>query len=251
MPVLQSPHVKDPDDHDVLWRYVDFPTFVSTMLRKRLRFARMDSFPDRWEGILRRVEKRALRSGNTDVILGTTSSVTGDLDTPERKQSVAICWCRSPFENAMFWDLYRADHLGIALVTTARRLRSLLEASSWKIWFGTVQYIDVRGFDATETTVPARLFLKDRSFAPESEVRAVRFTAGVEAAADGEFLDVPLTAGLFQVRVLVHPAAPKWFALLVKEVLANAGFDDAIEQSSLGGTVSGLSIDIGGPAPRS
>lgn len=246
MPLLQHPNLVGPDDRDLLWRYLDFPAFASMMLQGRLRFSRMDTFPDRWEGLVRRVEERALRSANGTETIGRTRSVIGDLDAPERRESVALCWCRSEFENAMLWDRYGSQGLAVAIVTTARRLRSLLEASSWKIWFGSVQYVDVRGFDLTPNGVPERLFLKDRSYAAEAEVRAVRHTPGADVSVEGAVMDAAIQSGLFTIKVCIHPAAPGWFGRLVKETMNRCGYDFEIEQSTLGAPLRAHSIEIGG-----
>ncbi len=58
-------------------------------------------------------------------------------------------------------------------------------------------------------------------------------------------LDAPITSGLYCVKIVVHPEAPKWFGPQVKDVMNRFGSDYEIEQSTLGGTISGLSIAIG------
>jgi hypothetical protein len=213
---------------------VDFPTFVGVMRTQRFRLARLDVFTDRWEGMVRRVVRGPLLSANSDSVVGRRSFLDEDADRPDRRRACASCWCRSGFESAAFWERYGRDGLGICIKTRVSRLHALLKESKEEILFGNVRYIDTRDDEEPVAGPPISLFVKDRAFAYENEVRFVRYTPSVDADVAGWSLDVPLTTRGFLCELLLHPDAPQWFAALVRDVMNDYKSDFKLEVSGLG-----------------
>jgi hypothetical protein len=242
MPILDVPSFTQPRDEALLWRYVDLAEYVTILRTQKFRFARLDSFPDRWEGVSRAVTARDLRSGNAGPIVGRHTYVKTDLDTPERKHASVLCWCHSEFENATFWQRYSPTNLGIALKTRVGRFKKLLAASTHDVVFGNVGYVDIRGMSPTPNDVPRRFFLKDRSYAAESEVV---YRPGVDAPVDGELFDAPIMTRGFVADVVLHPSAPDWFGRLVRDIMGDYKHVAwEIQKSDLGGEVSAHTLEL-------
>lgn len=245
MPIVEVPNLRVPDPSAKLWRYVDLAELVTTMRTQRFRFARLDTFVDPWEGMVRTVESRTLRSANSERIVGRHTYVRGELDDPERMNASALCWCRSAFENATFWQRYSPSNLGLAFVTTAGHLRNLLSASARDIYFGDAMYCDLRGMGQTPQDLPRRLFVKDESYSAESEVRAVLHRPGQAVPPEGELLDAPLTTRGFVAAIVLHPLAPAWFGRLVQDVMHDyKKLDFDIRKSDLGGPISAHTLEL-------
>jgi hypothetical protein len=164
VPLLARDGIQAPPDNATLWRYADLATVAGLFRTKRLRLSRLDSFPDKWEGLVRRVTKGPLRSANSEDFVGGYSYLHGDTQSPDRARATALCWCRSEFDNAALWERFGRDNLGIALKTTVGWLRRMLDGSTLDLLFGNVRYIATLDRDEPGTNAPDTFFVKDRSY---------------------------------------------------------------------------------------
>jgi hypothetical protein len=129
--------INSPDalDHE-LWRYMDFPKFVSMLQQKALWFTRLDQFPDPYEGRLTKP---------TADFFEQTKWRGGVHYEKFRQHRCVNCWHLNDYESAAMWELYsKAD--GVAIRSSlSRLLQSFPETvpvRQWGIRGDPVTYVD-------------------------------------------------------------------------------------------------------------
>ncbi len=121
-------------DDALLWRYHDLPKFLHLIQTGTLYFARLTDFEDPYEGY-RPIMNYLGRRRNKE-----------QQHTDTRRLNVVVnCWCWNESENAALWTIYGRASSGIAVLTSYRKLVSLLPSS---VFLGFVHYLDY--FDPTE-----------------------------------------------------------------------------------------------------
>ncbi len=180
-----------------LYRILSFDRVVQIFEKRELYFAHPSSWSDPYE-----------------VRLHHASS----------HQVFGQCWCTRGVSDAM-WRIYSANHLGVRISTSTRKLREILQPSvkalGYTLRLGEVRYEsqhditeeirDIRN-DLKEKFDVARavdaLFLKRDAFDHESEYRAVIHNPTV---ADGEILaglKLPIDPHKLIDSILLDPRAP-------------------------------------------
>lgn len=251
----------------VLWRYMDFPKFVSMLKESALWFSRADLLGDPLEGSFtqaREIERQRLLADPPD---GRTRKELEDVFrhntriTSEGRRMVYInCWHRGSHESMALWQGYGGGPYALAVRSTFGLLDSLLPEKfsgssvvdggapaesdaepphAMSIFLTRVRYID-------HTSTTERLKEENNMFTPfavksvsyehESEVRAVYWnipsfdtTTGQMINPSGLFVRVDLQ--MLITEVVVSPLAPTWFAPLVRSVFDRYGFSFTITPS--------------------
>jgi hypothetical protein len=229
-----------------VWRYMDFPRFVSLLEDQNLHFARADKMVDRWEGALEAPEQT---NPANDAV---ASSV---LDTSPReifhrvKTSIYLnCWNASEHESAALWSVYQTDGRGVAVRTTWARLVGSI-TSRWPIHGGAVRYVDYRATRISGHPLLETYLHKRQSFAHEHEVRLILWSYqgggprelttpdadGVSYAVgdDPLFYKVDLDLDALEPTVFVAPDASTWVAQLAEKIVRRYGRDWTVTQSDL------------------
>jgi hypothetical protein len=166
------PHFVRPENENAkIWRYMDYPKFISLLDKRGLFFAKVKAFDDPYEGTMPKCNQ--------------TESYHDDKDTPppditeaelERRRPTALInsWHINNYESAAMWDLYSKRNAGIAIQSTYQRLSKSLDTNDEDtVYIGKVMYID---FDIKWIKVDNiyKLFLiKRKSFEHEQELRAI------------------------------------------------------------------------------
>jgi hypothetical protein len=102
----EHPVFDPPEDRDAsIWRYVDFTKLVSFLERRRLFFARTDTFSDEFEGSTSRFNIEARPRLYAEIPpeqLASIAQTTAEF----RRWTFINCWNLSEHESAAFWGLY-------------------------------------------------------------------------------------------------------------------------------------------------
>ncbi len=240
-----------PDPDSLLWRYLDFPKYVSLLATRQLFFARVDTFndpyegakglkvrKDRWDSHFLEFFRQALRTAPVDDPSQLLSDEEIEKRAPkfiaeleqiglaDRSRTFVSCWHENPVESEAMWRLYAAAFPNaLAIRTTYDRLyRSL--GKDPDIAIGRVKYIDMRREFAG---VNDAFWRKRVSFQHETEVRAmIRDHRATEA---GKLVPCDLTT-LIEA-VFVSPEAPAWFSSVVNDVTTKYGLELKVTPSSL------------------
>ena len=244
------PYVR-PDQSSALWRYLDFPKYVSLLATQALHFARADTFNDPFEGakgLYQRKDKwdahflkffrEALQTApvddpsqrlSEDEIERRAPGFIEDLEKigqADRSRTFLSCWHENPVESEAMWRLYATSFPNaLAIRTTHDRLYRALGRDP-DIPIGRVKYIDMR---STFAGVNDAYWRKRLSFQHENEVRAV--LRDHKATEPGKL--IPCDLSTLVEAVFVSPEAPSWFSAAVNEVTQKFGLSVTVSPSSL------------------
>ncbi len=199
-----------------LWRFMDFTKYVSMLHRRALFFTRADELPDPFEGLHARRVRRSRHS------VGRTS------ERVSRGSVLLSCWHQNDHESAAMWRLYLSASEGVAIRTSAARLRKALASAEVQLYLGKVRYIERPGpVHRSELDV---FFSKRSSFDYEREAR-VLWHADAAPEGTGSYLSADLET-LIEA-VVVSPMAEPWFTELVKSVSEKYDFTLPVTISSM------------------
>jgi hypothetical protein len=122
--------------HRKLWRYTDFPKFVSLLQKSALHFARCDKVTDPFEGKDSRslVLEIKTRLAHPDWVALQPCSPIKYQETL-RKTRFINCWHLSAYESAALWAIYSATENAVAIQTTPVRIRKAF-APQLLSWIG-------------------------------------------------------------------------------------------------------------------
>lgn len=246
-------HPKDfrvPSPDTVLWRYVDFPKFVSLLDSRELFFTRADKFEDKFEGargfnfhkdaiysslkpqltlkVRNELKKKGVNHPTDDVIeaeLKKETLLLLNTQQKKREEYFVSCWHANDMESEAMWKLYiSAKNQGIAIQTTMERLCYSIGSSNFEL--GAVNYIS---FEEPLGVDSIPVWYKRKAFQHEQEVRAVIRETGTSGV--GKAVEVDLD--LLIEKVYISPSAPTWFASLVERTMGRYGLKKMVEHSKL------------------
>jgi hypothetical protein len=241
------PQLRDIEDDDtVLWRYMDLYRYLDLLQTAELHLTRADQMEDRWEGAY----------GPLNVTMRpTVYAESWEMMAPHfegiylhaRTHTYLNCWYMGDHESYAMWKLYDATGKGVAIRTTAGRLKASLIGERMPPLSGAmVQYVDYAATYIPEGNLFFPYVRKRVSFAHESEYRllgmwspqalevderntAVRHAPDIPPLFQREPIDV---TKLVEV-VYVSPDAPSWVVRVISEVTRKYPADIEVHQSDL------------------
>lgn len=228
-----------PDDESVIWRYLDFPKFVSLLKDKALFMTRADKFEDGFEGAVCELKNKqqydeALSEYYSSIVEGTLSVVhlVEDSHTANeliRKNSFISCWYESPHESMAMWRLYAASNepKGIAIKSNVGSLRKSI---GHDVEIGRIQYID---YSKTWLNPNEALWRKRLSFEYEHEVRIRITPKGGLSKTPPENMMLPVDLNNLIKAVYVSPMADNWFKDVVSDVMMKYDIEKDVFHSQL------------------
>ena len=228
------PHLVEPTEDAVLWRYMDMAKFLSLLETQSLYFANLSSFEDPFEGHPPRVVIDAFTAIPADL---------SDADAAERKRIAeqnhnffsssrnivcASCWHMNEIENAGMWSQYLKTGEGIAIRTTFGALKRSLSMSPSNVTVsgGIVQYVDYETFEPPVTNIVAWGALKRLGFDHEREFRLL-------CLLPNKGLHVPISLCELIQSIYVAPNLPAWFHELVTKITARYQVPAPVLRSTL------------------
>ena len=119
--------IKQPAEHDTLWRYMSFEKFINILVKGSLFFTRADKYDDKFEGYIPEAIMRYYGSPNI--------RIEPDL----REYIMCNCWHHGEEESMGMWDKYHIRNSGIAIKTTMGNLKNCLPDTP-NIFIGKVDY---------------------------------------------------------------------------------------------------------------
>jgi hypothetical protein len=132
-------------------------------------------------------------------------------------------------ESVAMWKMYLKSDQGVAIQSTAQRLKDCLATSRSDLKIGEVEYLD---YDTDILTDP--IFCKRKSLVYERELRAYIFD-GEQALSDAPpppGLTVSVDLDALVEKIYVSPTAEKWSGL-VRGVCADYGLAKHVVNSRL------------------
>ena len=219
---------RDVSPDAVLWRYMDFPKFVSMLKERALWFSRADLLGDPLEGSFtqaREIERQQILenppAGRTRKDLEDIFRHNARVTSESRLKVYINCWHRGSHESMALWQGYGGGPYGVAVRTTFGLLDSLLPEKfsgsgivaegaparaddeppdDMPIFLTQVQYIDHNSTTERlkdEHNMFTPFAFKSVSYRHESEVRAVYWNVSDIDTTTGQRVNPP---GLYSSR---------------------------------------------------
>jgi hypothetical protein len=233
----QHPLFETPPGNARLWRYMDFPKFVSLVSTSKLFFPSVDAMlsVDPYEGSFSRATVNFFADENlkehaklmapelTEEDLGIfirNLRTVPNMSKEQRQFVYVSCWHENPVESVAMWKLYGLVGQGIAVQTTCDRLKRSVEDVSDSIEIGRVKYINY-DLDVIDTNNILSPYLNKRqSFDHEHEVRALIWDYnGGKYGTKSSGLNIAVTMQQLIERIYISPDAPEWHKLVIDELL--------------------------------
>lgn len=253
-----------------VWRYLDFPKFISLFETSSLYFCRSDLFKDKYEGSLTKSSVKYRENTWREHMPNIPNEHFDAMNEAhsfrlqeERKNFYINCWHMNEHESAAMWELYGIKGQSIAIQSSYRTLRELLpinqsasgQPDEGHVDIGLVQYLDYET-DPMPQIYSFDPFLRKRmSFSHEKEVRLIYQAATKSGSyekdskgmyefkpSDGEPLvhepGVSFKVDLNRLiqSLYVAPETDAWFKELVEAVLLRYGLSFSVSQSNLNGS---------------
>jgi hypothetical protein len=236
----EHPNLTSPEDeNEKVWRYMDFPKFMSILDREELFFNRADKFDDKFEGSYSKfnIESRLKVYKGNEFIAKMIPKTAKDT----RKFCFINCWHLNRYESAAMWNTYAKNEVSIAIQSTFKRLKESFNKSTKKIYIGKVNYADYETDWIPEDNIFNPYTYKRKSFEHEKELRAIYFEFPPESEGKIDFsqdalyerlyVDVDIT-NLIET-VYLSPLTDEWFSDLIKSVIRKYNHDFEIRKSDL------------------
>jgi hypothetical protein len=224
-----------------VWRYMDFPKFVSLVDRGALFFPAASRLGDPFEGSYSRANL-ALRPTWYGEHANSIEIQSAGLKLELLDSTLVSCWHMNDSESMAMWRMYAATDYGIAIRSTYDRLCQSFSLPQ-PLYIGTVRYIDYDSDPMPEDNLFNPFLHKRGAFDYERELRAVaaRFvppgtveTWSVDEGPpvyDGDYVSADLDVLIDAVQLA--PGMPRWFAETVRHVAQRFGITAPVLVSRL------------------
>lgn len=225
---LDNPNIKLPEDPEtIVWKYLDLSKFLDLLLSKKLFMSRSDKFEDQYEGTFSEPtfeEIRKLSIDNPDFL---------NYYKTHREKVAISSWHINEYESFAMWQIFTQNSEGLAIQSTIGRLQKALQPEDhFQQYIGEVNYIDYKKEYIPFDDLFFPFLYKRKSFQYEREVRIISdVTKNNLKLNDG--LKINVDVNQLIKKIYIHPKSENWYKNLVIQLVAQLGFDIAIEKSDL------------------
>ncbi len=234
---MQDVWGKGLDWDEPLWRYMKPERFVSLVEDSRAYFAAAAQFKDRFEGAV------AVQSGNLPVDPRYEELEHREDAFRQLKRLTKInCWHRADYESDAMWKLYAGESKGVAICSTASRLRDALQPfrldpsyAVEDLWAGPVHYQDLTVVRMNVSMLD-RFFCKHRAFEWEREFRlaiSLRSAEEFGVTVPEEGIEVAVDVDALVERIVLGPELSRPDRERISQRARNAGLEARLYYSSL------------------
>jgi hypothetical protein len=229
-----------PDEAIPVWRYMDVTRLMSIILRDQLTLSRLDTLPDKFEGLHgRHFEQRfredtaaflaaraangiELQSANFDELAANVLSGTIAMRQRVRQVTFVSCWRMGANESEAMWRIYGSAPSSVAIVLPYQRLRDSL--SDPFLFIGMINYFDYERSLVSATNAFFPVMSKRQEFDFENEVRIV----SAKVILNDPLLKVENLSVVESVlwdaaahieKIVVSPYTPRWQSDTIRDVV--------------------------------
>lgn len=236
---FEEEEYKKLNEHDVLWKYLDFHKFIDLISNKTLHFTRLDQFEDPFEGVsYELIAKRHIaklhENSNNDGIPEEHQEAFKEniirkpleeykIDSPKSQKSQFVnCWNKLERESMAMWDLYSNSN-SIAIKLNGRRFIDTIKAIIEKetkllpkhiFAVGSIYYKKINPpdlWDNMESPCRLNALKKDVSFSHEEEYRLVISSPTSMVDNNPKFHKIKVYESFFDdIEIICHPKMEDW-----------------------------------------
>lgn len=247
-----------------VWRYLNFPKFISLITYQALWFAKLNILQDQFEGTLPSATKEEMHQNNqqwkpvfnTPEFHRQIDNWPDDNVRSGRELTVVNCWFLDEAESKDMWANYVGNNEGVAICSSIRRLSSSVNAYPEFSLIGKVKYVEFNNhlmgmYEAHQAD--ERALLKDKRYQLEQEVRIVtmnlktpwclnmngtplskeEYTGKNMNNFENKGLYITVNLQTLIESVVLAPGAGEWFELLVKQILKLSNINCPVTRSAI------------------
>ena len=213
-----------PPDKTKIWRFTDFHKFYSMLLTESLHFSRLDRLEDQFEGHYSRGTLEFFQKAHDDPDAESILYLIKILVDPIRKKAFVNCWHMNDYESDLLWHRYSSMSGGVAIASTAKRLRDCFQK---EVYIGEVEYFDLKHVMPYDNPL-RRVVFKLKEYQDEHELRAI-----IPYESDKKFTGLQVKVNLHDLieSVYISPKSQKWFKKLVKSTIKKFGLNIPVNES--------------------
>jgi hypothetical protein len=225
------------DPGQPLWRYFRLDRLVESLKTQTLYFPSARQFEDPFEGATAIQPHDWPVDPRYDLLEGAEGAFE-DL----RRLTKISSWHCADYESDAMWKLYASERKGVAIRTTAERLRTGLlpfrlqpQYGEEEPYWGKVRYVDL--FETRlRLSMESRFFYKHRAFEWEREFRIIISLRGASefGVRVPEFgINVPFTPAVLVESIYVGPSLAEPERMVLKEACDLVGLTHEFRTSTL------------------
>ncbi len=228
------------DMAEPLWRYFKTERFLELLRNSSLYFSSARQFEDPFEGAVAvvpfgfpvdpRYAKQELQEQAFEEL---------------RRLTKVSCWHRAAYESDAMWQLYAGSRKGVAIRTSAERIRDAAkpfrlkpEYGSEELWAGNVKYVDLLK-ERLDVGMMDRFWFKHMAFSWEREFRlAVSVRMAEEFGVQVPELGVQVEFDISKLveRIYLGPSLSEEDIAAIHGAAKEHGLEDCIRVTSMHGT---------------
>jgi len=239
----EHPDFESPQNENAkIFRYMDFPKFVSLLDTSALFFSRADKLGDPFEGSFSKANIELRPQVYKGEVPQKAFVQLGEFIKSLKKFTFINSWYLNEYESAGMWKSYLKSNEGIAIQSTFKKLKDSLKDKEHSIHIGKVKYIDYEKDWMPEGNSFYPFLHKRKNFEHEQELRVViqdvplkggKIDFSTPLFDEGLYVSVDLNVLID--RIYLAPTCPKWLSELTESVTKKYGLDKEVKQSSLDG----------------
>jgi hypothetical protein len=236
---LKSVFIKPENENIKIWRFMNFPKYVSLLENQDLYFSSAKNMPDEFEGVAPRRNVEKLNKTFEKIGVSTELAKLANDNLELFKKTVLVnCWHMNDDESDTMWGKYVRDDVGVVIQSTFKKFESVFSEYS-DIHLGIIRYIN---FEIEET--PKGNFYHDflhkrKQFTGDQELRAITHYKTDSNPVSEEELNsitgrsVKINLNELIEKIYVSPTSPAWFLELTKSVTKKFGITAPVEESTI------------------
>lgn len=249
MPIDDKNTIMNIPRENILWHYMDIPSFLALLTKKSLTFIRADLFEDKFEGIwpqkaAKEIDKKIIDNFSK---LGSEykSNFSESLNILMRKSTYINCWCKENSEMVHMWKIYSKEN-GIAIETNYERLKESINTVE-TVCPTEIRYVDFQKDNMDWKSNTLTVFtVKKIEYKAESEFRLIMSSPDlleereelVKSLNDERYnyrsnlyekipaVYCPVEIEKLISKLYISPFAPTWYTNLIKDILERFGLKD-------------------------
>lgn len=251
MPFVKHPLLALPENSQILWRYLDFPKFVSLVQQKAMFFPWINKLKDDpWEGRSSKLNFDENRIISVRFVDGKDNPLEhrklkdilnkpGEIEEHKlahlrmSRMFFINCWHMNDGESDSQWKIYGTSPFSMVIISSFSLLSSAI-IDDKEIYGSRVSYYDPN----IETTAEGNAFFlathKRNAFIHEREFRLIFFDPSIiKTLEDPRGISVAVDLKILIQKVVISPIAPQWFVTEVKTFMQTHGLNMDCVQSEL------------------
>lgn len=253
------PAVIQPDEDDIVWRYLSLDKFESSINRNGLFFCRPDRFSDPFEGSLPKEEAAyRIKSQQSNLRFYNNTLDKDAIDKNDKafaethkmfkRTSIVNCWHINENESDGMWRLYLKSNEGVTIKSTVAKIIKSFENTIEEIFISKVRYINYdkdiwfheRDYPSISYNFLTPIVHKRIEFSQETELRLIHNIS--DAVRDEEFwIKQEFEKGLFITvdmemlvdEIVLPPTSDSYVEDKVNQILAKYRLNKIVRKSRL------------------